>query len=322
LPYIVIVIDEFADLMLMASKDIEGLVTRLAQMARAVGIHLIVATQRPSVDVITGIIKANFPCRISFRVASKIDSRTILDSNGAEKLLGKGDMLFLATGAPKPIRLQGAFISEADVNRVIQFIKDQNFKPAYESQANLAQEESIVDNKENRQLLVRAAKVVRDTEKVSGDLLRADKEIGSRYDLALTLLKKKGLIEKPKDTNRWKIHFDRLDQALHHEAGRHQVDHLELLGLAVQAIPGQVLVVGGTRRVEELLVRLDEGTLEALLHHQSPLDGFAVAGALAGPGTQQEPHGLQGLAGLAHRLLARGFVAHGSSCPLPILSSA
>lgn len=125
LPYIVIVIDEFADLMLMASKDIEGLITRLAQMARAVGIHLIVATQRPSVDVITGIIKANFPCRISFRVASKIDSRTILDTNGAEKLLGKGDMLFVPPHTSMQQRIHGAMVSEKEVKSIVDFLEQQ-----------------------------------------------------------------------------------------------------------------------------------------------------------------------------------------------------
>ncbi len=125
LPYIVIIIDEFADLMLMAAKDIEGLVTRLAQMARAVGIHLIVATQRPSVDVITGIIKANFPCRISFRVASKIDSRTILDANGAEKLLGKGDMLFIPPHTSQLERIHGAMVSEKEVKAIVDFLKQQ-----------------------------------------------------------------------------------------------------------------------------------------------------------------------------------------------------
>lgn len=214
MPYLVVVIDELADLMITVGKEIEDVIQRLAQMARAVGIHLVLATQRPSVDVITGVIKANLPSRIAFQVLSKTDSRVILDSMGAEDLLGRGDMLFLASGASKTIRLQGAFVSESDVSRVVQFIKEQNFKPQYMSLQNSEVEDSIVDSDENRQLLVRAAKVVCDMEKVSGDLLRADKEIGSKYDLALTLLRKKGLIEKPKDSNRWKIYFDRLDEFL------------------------------------------------------------------------------------------------------------
>jgi S-DNA-T family DNA segregation ATPase FtsK/SpoIIIE len=130
LPYIVIVVDELADLMLSQSASkIEMLITRLAQMARAVGIHLILATQRPSVDVITGLIKANFSCRIAFQVATKVDSRTILDGNGAEKLLGRGDMLFLSPGRPEPERIHGAFISGAETNDLAEFLREQVVEP-------------------------------------------------------------------------------------------------------------------------------------------------------------------------------------------------
>jgi len=129
LPYTVLIIDELADLMLTAAKEVEEPIARLTQMSRAVGIHLIVATQRPSVDVITGIIKANFPARLAFQVASKIDSRTILDMNGAEKLLGNGDMLFLPPGSPEPIRIHGAFISSEETENVIEHIRQQ---PRYE----------------------------------------------------------------------------------------------------------------------------------------------------------------------------------------------
>ncbi|GGL43731.1 DNA translocase FtsK [Sporolactobacillus putidus] len=122
MPYIVVIIDELADLMMVASKDVEETVTRLAQMARAAGIHLIIATQRPSVDIITGVIKANIPSRIAFSVSSMMDSRTILDSGGAEKLLGKGDMLFLPIGASKPTRIQGAFLSDDEVENVVQYV--------------------------------------------------------------------------------------------------------------------------------------------------------------------------------------------------------
>jgi S-DNA-T family DNA segregation ATPase FtsK/SpoIIIE len=121
LPYYVTIIDELADIMVMMGNEIYPPITRLSQMARAVGIHLVFATQRPSVDVVTGLIKANFPCRIAFQVTSKTDSRTILDANGAEKLLGNGDMLYLPKNLPSPIRLQGAFISEAETERVASY---------------------------------------------------------------------------------------------------------------------------------------------------------------------------------------------------------
>jgi len=125
LPYILILIDELADLMMLEGRNVEESVTRLAQMARAVGMHLVLATQRPSVDVITGLIKANFPSRISFRVATRVDSRTVLDVMGAEHLLGKGDMLFLPPGSSRLIRVHGAFVTETDVNRVVDFWKEQ-----------------------------------------------------------------------------------------------------------------------------------------------------------------------------------------------------
>ncbi len=125
LPYIVVIVDEFADLMMVASRDVESALIRLAQMARAAGIHLILATQRPSVDVLTGVIKANFPTRISFQVSSKVDSRTILDSNGAETLLGNGDMLFMPPGTGRLTRIQGAYISETEIARVTTFLKEQ-----------------------------------------------------------------------------------------------------------------------------------------------------------------------------------------------------
>src|SRR2546427_3828542 len=125
LPYIIIIIDELADLMMLDSGNVEESVTRLAQMARAVGIHLVLATQRPSVDVITGLIKANFPARISFRVATKVDSRTILDANGAEALLGRGDMLYLPAGSARVIRLHAPFVTEKEIAAVVEFWKSQ-----------------------------------------------------------------------------------------------------------------------------------------------------------------------------------------------------
>jgi S-DNA-T family DNA segregation ATPase FtsK/SpoIIIE len=132
IPYIIVVIDELADLMMVSSREVEEYITRLAQMARAVGIHLLLATQRPSVDVLTGIIKANFPARISFQVTSKVDSRTILDTIGAEHLLGAGDMLFLPPGSSKLTRIHGAFVSSAEIKRIVDFLKKQG-KPSYDA---------------------------------------------------------------------------------------------------------------------------------------------------------------------------------------------
>ena len=141
LPYIVVVVDEMADLMMVAGKDIEGAIQRLAQMARAAGIHLIMATQRPSVDVITGTIKANFPTRISFQVTSKIDSRTILGEQGAEQLLGQGDMLYMAGGG-RISRVHGPFVSDAEVEKIVAYLKTQG-APEYLS--SITEEDSAED---------------------------------------------------------------------------------------------------------------------------------------------------------------------------------
>jgi S-DNA-T family DNA segregation ATPase FtsK/SpoIIIE len=134
LPYIVVIIDELADLMMMAPQDTERSVCRIAQMARATGIHLVIATQRPSVDVVTGLIKANFPARIAFNVASSVDSRVILDMPGAEQLLGRGDMLFLPPDVATPVRLQGARVSDEEVHRLVQYWKEQGRPEAVSSE--------------------------------------------------------------------------------------------------------------------------------------------------------------------------------------------
>jgi S-DNA-T family DNA segregation ATPase FtsK/SpoIIIE len=142
LPYIVVMIDELADLMMVAPKEVEDKIARLAQMARASGIHLVLATQRPSVDVLTGLIKANFPARIAFQVSSKTDSRTILDANGAEALLGRGDMLYMASGTGRVMRLHGSFVSDDDVRRVVEFVKDQA-KPSYNQELQTALKQEV-----------------------------------------------------------------------------------------------------------------------------------------------------------------------------------
>jgi DNA segregation ATPase FtsK/SpoIIIE, S-DNA-T family len=131
LPYLVVIIDEFADMMMIVGKKVEELIARLAQKARAAGVHLILATQRPSVDVITGLIKANIPTRIAFQVSSKIDSRTILDQSGAETLLGHGDMLYLPPGTAMPERVHGAFVSDEEVHRVVEHLRRQHGEPEY-----------------------------------------------------------------------------------------------------------------------------------------------------------------------------------------------
>ena len=179
LPYIVVIVDELADLMMVAAGDVEDAITRLAQMARAAGIHLILATQRPSVDVITGVIKANIPSRIAFGVSSQVDSRTILDMAGAEKLLGRGDMLFLPMGAPKPIRVQGAFVSDQEVEKVVQFVRGQGSADYREDlipengDAAGPEEEEPLD-----ELFDRAVRIVLEAKQASVSLLQRRLRIG------------------------------------------------------------------------------------------------------------------------------------------------
>ncbi len=177
LPYIIVIVDELADLMMVASNEVEDAITRLAQMARAAGIHLIIATQRPSVDVITGVIKANIPSRIAFSVSSQIDSRTILDMGGAEKLLGRGDMLFLPVGASKPIRVQGAFLSDQEVEDVVDFVISQQ-KAQY--QENMIPEDVPEPSKESTtdELYDEAVRLIADMQTASVSLLQRRFRIG------------------------------------------------------------------------------------------------------------------------------------------------
>ena len=178
LPSIVIIIDELADLMMVAAQEIEDYICRLAQMARAAGLYLIVATQRPSVDVITGTIKANIPSRISFAVSSQVDSRTILDMSGAEKLLGKGDMLFYPSFYSKPLRVQGAFVSDKEVETVVNFLKENNQAEYDENIVELVQSSMDVDLDDGDVLLADAIKLVVDEGQASISLLQRRLKIG------------------------------------------------------------------------------------------------------------------------------------------------
>ncbi len=180
LPYIVIIIDELADLMMVASKEMEGYITRIAQKARAVGIHLVLATQRPSVDVITGIIKANFPARIAFQVAQKTDSRTIIDQNGSEKLLGKGDMLYQSPMSSFPVRIQGAYISEEEILSVVNHLH-QYGEPEFidiEEHIFAAEENEHNGHEEQDELFVEALKIIEETRKASASYLQRRLSIG------------------------------------------------------------------------------------------------------------------------------------------------
>ncbi len=188
LPYIVIIIDELADLMMVSGKEVEESITRLAQMARAVGIHLVLATQRPSVDVITGLIKANFPARISFRVSSKVDSRTILDSNGSEQLLGKGDMLFLPPASSQLIRVHGAYVDEKEIHQIVEHVKRQG-NPEYDTTITKTEDELVdTDDLPGRRdvLFVDALKTVVGSKRASTSLLQRHLRIG--YGRAAAIL--------------------------------------------------------------------------------------------------------------------------------------
>lgn len=197
LPYIVVIVDELADLMMVASSEVEDAITRLAQMARAAGIHLIIATQRPSVDVITGIIKANIPSRIAFAVSSAVDSRTILDMGGAERLLGRGDMLYLPAGASKPVRVQGAFVSDHEVERIINSVIEQQ-KAQYE-EAMIPTDEPIVDvMDETDDLYDEAVQLVLEMQTASVSLLQRRFRIGySRAARIVDQMEQRGVVGPP-----------------------------------------------------------------------------------------------------------------------------
>jgi S-DNA-T family DNA segregation ATPase FtsK/SpoIIIE len=221
LPFIVVVIDELADLMMVASNEVEESIARLAQMARAVGIHLILATQRPSVDVITGLIKANLPSRISFRVSSKTDSRTILDSNGAEQLLGRGDMLFLPPASSRCIRLHGPYISEQETARLASFLRKQG-KPTFDETITAEDDKSGPEalEFEKDELYDEAARIVVSTGQASISYLQRKLRIGfSRAARLVDMMEADGLVSpgaggKPREVLVDRNYFEEVDAQL------------------------------------------------------------------------------------------------------------
>jgi S-DNA-T family DNA segregation ATPase FtsK/SpoIIIE len=209
MPYIVVVIDELADLMMVAGKKVETHIARLAQMARAAGIHMIVATQRPSVDVLTGLIKANFPARISFKVSSKIDSRTILDMQGAEALLGKGDMLFMQPGSSSLVRIHGAFISDDEIKNVTDFVKSQGTPEYSEELINATKEASGInddDDFEVDEMFEEALNIIKDGGNPTISYIQRRLKIGyNRAARIVEQMEKKGILSKPDEKGRREI---------------------------------------------------------------------------------------------------------------------
>jgi S-DNA-T family DNA segregation ATPase FtsK/SpoIIIE len=217
--YIVVVIDELADLMVVARDVVEDSIQRLTQMARAVGIHLVIATQRPSVDVITGVIKANLPSRIAMRVASKIDSKVVLDSVGAEALQGRGDALYLIPGLD-PQRIQGAFVSTEEINGLVDYLKSQA-KPDYpllDTMMSGVGEADLSQFGVEPLEFTQAMKLVMERRRVSQDLLKSQFGSSARATNLLSLLEVKGFINKPEGSNRWQIHFDKIEDYLQKNA--------------------------------------------------------------------------------------------------------
>jgi S-DNA-T family DNA segregation ATPase FtsK/SpoIIIE len=218
LPYIVIFIDELADLMVTSPVDVENAVARLAQLSRAVGIHMVLATQRPSVDVVTGVIKANFPARIAFQVASKQDSRVILDANGADKLLGKGDMLYLPPGASKLVRAQGVLVLDEEIRRTVEFIA-QHSKPRFEREIHEKLQKKMIlpsdmseDDEEDEALVEQSIEVIRQTNRASVSILQRRLRIGyTRAARIMDLLEERGIVGPNKGAEPRDILMD-LDQ--------------------------------------------------------------------------------------------------------------
>ncbi|MCX5702561.1 MAG: DNA translocase FtsK [Candidatus Omnitrophica bacterium] len=209
IPYIVVIVDEFADLMNVAKEQIENAITRLAQLSRAVGIHLILATQRPSVDVITGVIKANLPARISFKVASKVDSRTVLDMNGADKLLGKGDMLFLRPGESKLTRVQGTLVSDKEIEQVVEYIKSQA-EPVYDEEVLKEQQRSLISNGQKDELYDEAVRIIMESNQASVSILQRRMRLGyTRAARIIDTMEQEGLVGAFEGSKPRKILVDR-----------------------------------------------------------------------------------------------------------------
>ena len=202
LPYIVLVIDELADIMFYSPVEVEDAVTRIAQMSRATGIHMVLSTQRPSVDVITGLIKANIPCRVAFAVASQVDSRVILDMQGAEKLLGRGDMLYLPPDQAKPLRIQGAYVTDKEINSLISFLKNQGVKPQYTEEVTSMPKPGTTKvegiDGELDELFKEAVRIVCQYDRASASLLQRRLSIGyARAARIIDQLESAGVVSSP-----------------------------------------------------------------------------------------------------------------------------
>jgi S-DNA-T family DNA segregation ATPase FtsK/SpoIIIE len=212
--YVVVIIDELADLMLIAGDIVEDAIQRLTQMARAVGIHMVLATQRPSVDVITGVIKANLPSRIALQVISKIDSKVILDGSGAESLQGRGDLLYLSSGAQKPERCQGAFVSEDEIRGLVDYLKTQG-KADYPMLETMAAKGGAAADLSQFGVepleFSQALKLILERRRISQDLLKSQFGSSARATNILSALEVKEFIHKPEGTNRWEIRFDTIE---------------------------------------------------------------------------------------------------------------
>jgi S-DNA-T family DNA segregation ATPase FtsK/SpoIIIE len=207
LPHYVMVIDELADLMMTASKEVESSITRLSQKSRAVGIHIILATQRPSVDVITGLIKANMPSRISFHVASKVDSRTILDRNGADKLLGKGDLLYLAPGTSNLVRAQGTYISDREIRAVVKFVQSEA-EPQFNAELSRFGAAGSIEGSEEDELYEQAVRIILDSQRGSVTLLQRQLQIGyTRASRLMEIMHENGLVGPFKGSKAREVYY-------------------------------------------------------------------------------------------------------------------